>query len=281
MIKSPQILMIRPRKLREEFDQALSQIKDAGIEVYCYNQSKDTHSEMAFCCRSWISTKSDGGIIIYPLKEESRRDERQEELISFLEGEGFELDHVTDYSGAEDYEEYLEGECSMVLDRDNEIAFASIGGHSTEELFIEFCEDQYFFPVLLDTQEDFINSILSIGKHFAIVCLELIQDKKQRKSLLNQLKSTGREPIVISQQQVKAYCGEVVFLPSKNDEILLMSSTAYNQYTSTQLEQLNQKVNIQILEITQLEKLSSKSIGSMISEIRLKNTKNRLLSIVP
>jgi hypothetical protein len=75
--------------------------------------------------------------------------ERREEILDQLEDEGFRIDNIMDYTEAEQDGIFLEGTGSL-LDRANEKAYCALSPRADEELFIEFCEDFDFAPVLFE-----------------------------------------------------------------------------------------------------------------------------------
>jgi hypothetical protein len=80
---------------------------------------------------------------------ENRRAERREEILDQLEDEGFRIDNIMDYTEAEQDGIFLEGTGSLLLDRANEKHIVR-SPRADEELFIEFCEDFDFAPVLFE-----------------------------------------------------------------------------------------------------------------------------------
>ena len=74
------------------------------------------------------------------MQAENRRLERREDIITQLE-DHFEVRHIIDLSRYENEGKFLEGTGSMVLDRENKIAFACISPRTNREvLALLFCE---------------------------------------------------------------------------------------------------------------------------------------------
>jgi hypothetical protein len=68
--------------------------------------------------------------------------------------------------------------------------------------------------------------IMSIGDRFAIFCGDSIADAGERKRVVDSLKSTGREIILIDLKQLEQYAGNVLQLQTKSDRSVLVISTS-------------------------------------------------------
>src|SRR5690606_30748468 len=141
---------------------------------------------------NWISFHDTGDVALYPMFAENRRRERREEVFHLLEKEGFTIDNVVDYTEAEAEGLFLEGTGSLVLDRVNRKAYCALSPRADEELLIEFCEDFEYTPVIFTAYQTVngkrkpiyhTNVMMSIGDDFAIICLNSIDDKKERKNV--------------------------------------------------------------------------------------------------
>src|SRR5690606_16427264 len=140
-----------------------------------------------------------------------RRRERREEVINRLEDTGFKIQNIIDYTLAEDDELFLEGTGSLVLDRINRKAYCALSPRADEELLIEFCEDFEYTPVIFTAYQTVkgdrlpiyhTNVMMCIAKGFVVICLDCIDDKKERKNVVQHLKEDGKEIIPITEEQV-------------------------------------------------------------------------------
>ena len=123
-----------------------------------------------------------------------------------MEKEGFIIKDIIDYTTAENEEIYLEGTGSLLLDRVNKKAYCALSDRAHEDLIIEFCEDFDYAPIIFNafqTKEDkrlpiyHTNVMMALGEHIAIVCLDTIDDKKEKKLVLKNLKEDKKEIIAI------------------------------------------------------------------------------------
>ncbi len=87
------------------------------------------------------------------------------------------------------------------------------------DLFIEFCEDFEYSPVVftanqtVNGQREAIyhtNVMMCVAEQFAIVCLAAIDDKKERKNVVKQLKENGKEVIDITEDSSEFFCRKYV-----------------------------------------------------------------------
>ena len=132
---------------------------------------------------------------------------------------GVEINDVVDYTSAEEEEIYLEGTGSVVLDRVHKIAYCAESSRSDEELFIEFCEDFDYDPVMFKANQDVngkrkpiyhTNVMLSVGTDFAVACLDAIDDKKEKKNVSAAFKEVRERGYCNNRGSNECFCREHV-----------------------------------------------------------------------
>ncbi|WP_028890770.1 citrulline utilization hydrolase CtlX [Tenacibaculum sp. 47A_GOM-205m] len=266
-------------KAQEEFDAFVHKLQSVGVEVVVIEDTKEPDTPDALFPNNWISFHENGDVAIYPMFAENRRLERREDVLEVLEEKGFVIENVVDYSEAEEEGIFLEGTGSMILDRYNRKAYCALSPRADEELFIEFCEDFEFTPVLfeanqtVDGQREAIyhtNVMMCVAETFAVVCLDSIDDKKEKKNLLKHLKSDGKEVIAISEQQVTRFAGNMLQVRGNNDErYLIMSTSAYESLTNQQLKSLEKHTKIVHSSLQTIETCGGGSARCMMAEVFL------------
>ena len=267
-------------KAQQEFDTFVDVLIKAGVNVIVVNDTKDTDTPDALFPNNWISFHENGDVAIYPMFAENRRLEKREDVLEVLEEKGFQIENVVDYSEAEEDDIFLEGTGSMVLDRTNSKAYCALSPRADEELFIEFCEEFEFTPIIftanqtVNDQREAIyhtNVMMSIAKTFAIICLEAIDDKKERKNVLKQLKSDGKEIISITEKQVNQFAGNMLQVKGTNNEkFLVMSTQAYNSLTTNQILVIEKHCKIIHSSLQTIETCGGGSARCMMAEVFLK-----------
>ena len=266
-------------KAQQEFDVFVEKLQKCGVEVIVVEDTKTPNTPDSIFPNNWISFHQNGDVAIYPMFAENRRLERREDVLEILEEKGFVIENVTDYSEAEEEEIFLEGTGSMILDRENQKAYCALSPRADEELFIEFCEDFEFTPVIFTANQTVngkreaiyhTNVMMCVAETFAVVCLNSIDDKKERKSVLKHLKSDGKEVINITEKQVNQFAGNMLQVKGKNDErFLVMSSSAYNSLTTEQLQKLEKHNSIIHSDLSTIETCGGGSARCMMAEVFL------------
>ena len=264
---------------QKEFDNMVFNLRENGISVYVFQDDDINYTPDSIFPNNWISFHENGDIGLYPMYAENRRLERRPEVIKFLEDEGFNIDNIVDYSSAESENKFLEGTGSMILDRENRIAFCSISKRSNEDLFIEFCEDFEFTPVLFNSYQSVgdkrlpiyhTNVMMCVATNYVVICLDSIDDKKQRKNVANFINESGKKLIEISENQVESFAGNMLeLLNDKGDSILVMSKSAENSLSEIQKNSIKKYSKIISSNINTIEVCGGGSARCMMAEIFL------------
>ena len=264
---------------QKEFDNMVFNLRQNGISVYVFQDDDINYTPDSIFPNNWISFHENGDIGLYPMYAENRRLERRPEVIKFLEDEGFNIDNIVDYSSAESENKFLEGTGSMILDRENRIAYCSISKRSNEDLFIEFCEDFEFTPVLFNSYQSVgdkrlpiyhTNVMMCVATNYVVICLDSIDDKKQRKNVSNFINESGKKLIEISENQVESFAGNMLeLLNDKGDSILVMSKSAENSLSEIQKNSIKKYSRIVSSNINTIEVCGGGSARCMMAEIFL------------
>ncbi|WP_140487716.1 citrulline utilization hydrolase CtlX [Flavobacterium sp. GSA192] len=266
-------------KAQQEFDALVSQLQGVGVNVVVVDDTKETDTPDSIFPNNWISFHDNGDVVLYPMFAENRRTERREDILDILEEKSFVIENVVDFTSAEEEEIFLEGTGSVVLDRVNSIAYCALSPRANEELFIEFCEDFDYAPVIfeayhmVDGKQQLVyhtNVMMSVGEHFAIICADMIDDKKERKMVLDNLRASGKEIVLISEQQVEQFAGNVLELSGTNDKrYVVMSTTALESLNAAQKNQLGKYGSILSADLQTIENCGGGSARCMLAEIFL------------
>ena len=264
---------------QKEFDNMVFNLRQNGISVYVFQDDDINYTPDSIFPNNWISFHENGDVGLYPMYAENRRLERRPEVIKFLEDEGFNIDNIVDYSSAESENKFLEGTGSMILDRENRIAYCSISKRSNEDLFIEFCEDFEFTPVLFNSYQSVgdkrlpiyhTNVMMCVATNYVVICLDSIDDKKQRKNVANFINQSGKKLIEISENQVESFAGNMLeLLNDKGDSILVMSKSAENSLSEIQKNSIKKYSKIISSNINTIEVCGGGSARCMMAEIFL------------
>ena len=263
----------------EEFRTMVSTLRSKGINVITIQDTMNPHTPDSIFPNNWISFHEDGTVVQYPMYAENRRLERREEdVLSFLEQKGFNITDVLDFTSAEEEEIYLEGTGSIILDRQNEIAYAAISQRTDEELFIEFCEELEYAPVIFTANQTVDNErlpiyhtnvMMCVADEYAIICLSSIDDKKERKYVVENLKDTEKEIIAITEEQMHKFAGNMLQVGGLGQKYLVMSQTALDSLTAEQIAAIEKYNPILPVKIDLIEKIGGGSARCMMAEVFL------------
>ncbi|MEL0652977.1 arginine deiminase-related protein [Algibacter sp. TI.3.09] len=266
-------------KAQQEFDIYVDKLRNIGVNVIVVNDTEDTDTPDSIFPNNWVSFHENGNVGLYPMFAENRRVERREDILETLEENGFVINNVIDYTTAEDEDIFLEGTGSVILDRVNRKAYCALSPRADEDLFIEFCEDFEFFPVIFNANQTVegnrkaiyhTNVMMCVGETFAVICLSSIDDKKERKNVLKHLKEDGKTIIDISEDQVNNFAGNMLQVKGSGDtSYLIMSQSAYDSLTKQQINTIEQHTKILSSSLSTIEFCGGGSARCMMAEVFL------------
>jgi len=266
-------------KAQQEFDVFVTKLRKVGVNVIVVEDTLEPNTPDSIFPNNWISFHESGDVALYPMFAENRRAERREDILDILEDEGFKINQIVDYTSAEEDEVFLEGTGSLLLDRENGKAYCALSPRADEEVMIEFCEDFELTPVIFEAFQTVngerkliyhTNVMMCLGDTFAVVCADCIDDKKERKMVLDSLRGDDKEIILITEDQVNNFAGNMLEVKGKNDErFLVMSESAYKSLTKKQISQLEAHVEIIHSSLDTIEACGGGSARCMMAEIFL------------
>lgn len=263
---------------QREFDEFVALLRAKGVNVIVVEDIKENDTPDALFPNNWISMHEDGKVGLYPMFAENRRRERREDILDILEENGFEISEVIDYSSAEEEEVFLEGTGSLILDRENGIAYCALSDRANEELLIEFCEDFEYTPIIFGAYQSaenkrlpiyHTNVMMCVADRFAVICLDSIDDKKERKAVKEQLKSNGKTIVAITEKQMHEFAGNMLQVKATNGPALVMSDRAYRSLQPDQIKTLESFGPIIHPKLDIIETCGGGSARCMMAEIFL------------
>jgi hypothetical protein len=266
-------------KAQQEFDVFVEKLRAVGVDVTVVDDKENSDTPDSIFPNNWISFHGNGDVALYPMFAENRRLERREDILDTLEEKGFVIHNIMDYTSAEEDGFFLEGTGSLVLDRENGKAYCALSPRADEELFIEFCEDFEFTPVIFEAFQTVnkerkliyhTNVMMCLGETFAVICADCIDDKKERKMVLDSLKGDDKQVILITEEQVNNFAGNMLEVKGTDDRrYLVMSDSAYQSLTKKQIAQIEEHVTILSSSLDTIEACGGGSARCMMAEIFL------------
>lgn len=266
-------------KAQKEFDAFVDKLKKVGVNVIVVDDTLEPDTPDSIFPNNWISFHENGDVTLYPMFAENRRLERREDILDIIENSGFEISEIMDYTSAEDDGFYLEGTGSILLDRTNQKAYCALSPRADEELFIEFCEDFDLAPVIFEAYQTVngerkhiyhTNVMMCLAETFAVICADCIDDKKERKMVLDNLKADGKDIILITEDQVNNFAGNMLQVKGKdNKRYLVMSTSAHQSLTKAQLHKIEEHCEILSSSLDTIEACGGGSARCMMAEVFL------------
>ncbi|WP_090410243.1 citrulline utilization hydrolase CtlX [Myroides phaeus] len=266
-------------KAQLEFDVFVEKLRAVGVNVIVVEDTLDPDTPDSIFPNNWISFHESGEIVLYPMFAENRRGERREDILDVLEEQGFVINDVWDYTSAEEDDLFLEGTGSLLLDRVNEKTYCALSPRADEGLVIEFCEDFEMDPVIFEAFQNVngerkhiyhTNVMMCLAETFAVICLDCIDDKQEKKIVLNNLKNSGKEVIAITEDQVNNFAGNMLQVKGANDKrYLVMSTQAYNSLTPVQVKSIEKHCEILHSSLDTIEACGGGSARCMMAEVFL------------
>lgn len=266
-------------KAQQEFDAFVEKLRAAGINVIVVDSTQDPDTPDSIFPNNWVSFHENGDVALYPMFAENRRLERREDILDLLEDHGFNIDNIVDYTSAEEDGFFLEGTGSIVLDRANHKAYCALSPRADEELLIEYCEDFELNPVIFEAFHNVgnerrhiyhTNVMMCIGETFAVICADCIDDKKERKMVLDNLKSDGKEVILLTEEQLNNFAGNMLQVQNKEGKsYLVMSNSAHQALTKDQITKLEKHTEILSANLDTIEACGGGSARCMMAEVFL------------
>ena len=260
-------------KALKEFNDFVNLLRENKVDVTVITDTADPFTPDSIFPNNWISFHADGNVFLYPMFAENRRKEKKQHVLEILKDKFF-ISQVNDLSKYENETQFLEGTGSMVLDRDNRIAYACISSRTDKNLLNEFC-DLIHYSVVNFFSKDMngvdiyhTNVMMCIADKFAVICLASINEESERESVIKSLTLTNKEIIDISLQQLNSFAGNMLQVSNTTNELLLVMSTqAYRSLTADQINRLEKYNRIIHSPLDPIEAAGGGSARCMMAEI--------------
>lgn len=263
------------RKAIAEFDGFVEKLRNANVYVTVVEDTPEPHTPDSLFPNNWISFHSNGTIVLYPMFAENRRLERKPTVLAAIKNK-FQVTHTEDLSVYENKELYLEGTGSMVLDRDNRFAYACLSPRTDRQVLEDFCTRMNYTPVVFNSMDEknqpiyHTNVMMCVADRYVVICLDSIPDEREKNSVIEKIKASGKSIISISLSQMNHFAGNMLQIEnSSGEKILVMSSQAYESLTPAQVAELSGYNRILHSSLQTIESNGGGSARCMMAEIHL------------
>lgn len=266
-------------KALEEFNNFADKLRDKGINVITIKDTLEPHSPDSIFPNNWVSFHEDGSVALYPMFAPNRRVERRSDILDAVKNEGFSISEIDDRSGSENENKFLEGTGSMIFDHDYKIAYGSVSLRLDEELFRDFCAKYDYTPVVFHSFQNVgnerfpiyhTNVMMCVAEQFVVICLDCIDDEMEREKVQEVIKTTNKEVIEISEDQMQQFAGNMLQVQNtEGTQFLVMSETAYKSLKPEQIEKIESYCEIIYSDLNTIETNGGGSARCMLAEVFL------------
>ena len=278
-------------KALAEFDNYVKLLEEAGINVLVVEDTPQPHTPDSIFPNNWFSTHSatelsfeedpaaiESTVVLYPMFAPNRRLEREKNVMEQLKKHYNNNLQIVDFTGSEKDGVFLEGTGSLILDRENKIAYACISPRTDEDLLDEWADKLGYDYCSFEATDAngtpiyHTNVMMCVGSRYAIVCLDAIPNIEERMNLIEILEESGKEIFEITLEQMESFAGNMLELQGKDASgntrpVIVMSATAKESLDSEQLHLLQNYATIVAPDLDCIEKNGGGSARCMIAEI--------------
>jgi hypothetical protein len=260
-----------------EFDQLRKTLENVGITVTVVQDTAMPETPDSVFPNNWVSFHENSALVHYSMFAQNRRAERKLDLLSALQQHGINYSENISFTEFENESKYLEGTGSMVLDRANGIAYASLSERTHADLVALFCTKMNFTPIIFHAFHTVQNArkpiyhtnvMMCVGSHFAVLCRSCIDNEAERALVEKSLTSSGKEIIYITEEQVNEFAGNMLELKNAaGEKFIVMSSRAYQCLQPAQLTALKKFGTLLHSPLHTIETQGGGSARCMIAEV--------------
>ncbi len=191
---------------------------------------------------NWASTHVGGQMMLYPMLNENRRAERDPAMVAALSKA---YPHVIDWTHFEEQGQFLEARGSIVSDRVNKRAYATLSERTSREMAERWAQEMGYCIEIFETFSHtgkpvyHTDLVIWIGSGVAGVCSEAIVDA-DRARIVDALRET-HEVIEFDNAQLRSFCGNALEVVGRDGgRMLALSDAAYGALTDEQREVLGE-----------------------------------------
>ena len=259
---------------RKEFDNLVYKLDTKGVDVLVVDPDGNRLNPDGVFPNNWFSIHENYTKVLYPMYAQNRRNERKEEVFKMLEHKySYKIKNTIDLTFYESKNLFLEGTGSMILDRINKIAYASISERTSEKILNDFANQMNYKIISFSSfyQSNLIyhtNVMMCLGNDFALLGLNSIKSTVEKKIIIDSLESTNKKIIEISDLQIGNFAGNMLqVLGKKNQPLIVMSLSAYQSLNKDQVKNLENQGELVFSELSFIEKYGGGSARCMMAEL--------------
>jgi hypothetical protein len=259
----------------QEFDELVNVLRNNGVDVTVIDDTPEPFTPDSIFPNNWISFHHNGTVCLYPMFAENRRLERNPQIIQTLT-QKFKIHKSIDFSFYENEKHFLEGTGSMVLDRDDRIAYACLSPRTDEKVLKDFGKTMGYKCIIFNAVDGNDNAIyhtnvmMCVAEKYVVINLNSIHSKEEREKVMETIKDSRKDLIKISDEQMQHFAGNMLQIKNiSGEKFLVMSTQAYESLEPDQIKKLSRYNKIIHSKLNTIESNGGGSARCMIAEIHL------------
>ena len=237
-----------------------------GIEVIEFEAIKNAPDAIF---PNWFTTYSNQTLDLFPMEAPNRQLERANPSLNHL---------LHKYKVEIDFTEMelkglaLESTSSLVLDRINNIAYCSISSRSDLSLARDWAARKGF--ELIAFHSSYLNKpiyhtnvVMWIGTSVAGICEDAVNNDDL--IIIKETIHRDKQILNLTTDQLGAYCGNMLEIKNKKDELLLLMSKSANHALTQKQKDILQEfyTKLLVVDLTNIEKIGGGSARCMVQEL--------------
>jgi len=252
-------------KAINEFENAVKILRGEGIHVDVLEDYDDKTPDSIFP-NNVIVTFPDK-LMICQMYSENRNMEFEKLKPQLEKLWDFNKLDVKDFRNEEG--KVLEGTGAIVLDRFNNIAYATISKRCDEKEFEKFCSEFGFRKVSFKSEQKsepvyHTNVIMTMAEKFAMIADDLIVEN--REEVLKSLKESGKEIIHLSDEEILNFAGNAIELKGVDKNILVISESGLKALSNEKIKVIEKYDKIVPINVDTISYYGGGAIRCMICE---------------
>ncbi|MFI5203637.1 MAG: arginine deiminase-related protein [Flavobacteriales bacterium] len=264
-----------PVEAKLEFNGMAELLHKNHIQVQVFKSPEGVDVPDAVFPNNWIATLPGGQVILFPMMAPNRRDERNGEIITWLE-KNFSVSSFINLTHWEGRGEFLEGTGSIVFDHVRKCAYASISARTSEKILNELCRLIGYTPFVFRAYDAsnspvyHTNVVMTIAGGFSMICAEAVDDLMERSFLIKHLENSGHKIFILSLQQMHEFAlNAFEVINQKKDPCLIISKRGWNAIDGDMRNEIEKFVQPVIVPLKTIENLGGGSARCMVAAIHV------------
>jgi hypothetical protein len=263
------------QKAAAEFNNFVTLLTTNSLSVTVIEDTPLPYTPDSIFPNNWISFHHTGTIVLYPMFAPNRRLERKPSVIEQLQ-QKFIINEQLDFTSFENNHQFLEGTGSMVLDRENQIAYACLSPRTNKNVLQKVCDTLRYTPIVFDaidmrqTPIYHTNVMMCVADKYVVLCEQAMVNPTEKEAVLSTIRNSGKEIVPITPDQMNHFAGNMLQVHNnKKEKLLVMSSQAFDALSVDQIKQLSTYNKIIHTPLTTIETNGGGSARCMMAEIHL------------